>query len=174
MANGARPYVHWEEAMLAEYLVRFLPMARVINRQRLGPDGASYDDPSLNDAERKMLGAAFRRWADAVVIDAGTFYVIETAMVPDPRDISLVQTYLMLVDHTPELADYASLPRKGRLVWGVDDAYSRAVALNAGLEVVIYRPTNWAAWLAAKREMETRKTRAAVTLRGKVPLPTPR
>src|ERR687891_4351 len=129
VAEGGRTYTAWEEVMLAEYLAASHPDARVINRQRLGPDGATYEDPRLTESERRLLGAAFRRWADAVVIDRDVLLVIETAMVPDPRDISLVQTYLRLVDVTPELEPWRRLPRKGRLVWAVDDQYSRAVAV---------------------------------------------
>ena len=151
--------------MLAEYLAAAFPTARVINRQRLGPDGATYSDPRLTDAERRLLGAAFRRWADAVVIDGNVLVVIETAMVPDPRDISLVQTYLKLVDVTPELGEFRALPRRGRLVWAVDDQYSRAVAVAAGLEVVLFRPSNFGEWLTAKRAGPQRQSRPSVTFR---------
>ncbi len=156
--------------MLAEYLVRYHPDAKVINRQRLGPDGASFSDPTLTEAEHRMLGNPFRRWADAVVIDAGTLYVVETAMIPDPRDVSLLQVYLLLVDHTPELAAYAGLPRRGRLVWGIDDEFSRRLAVQHGLEVIVYRPSHWTAFLEAKRAAETRKTRPSQTLRGAQPV----
>src|SRR5262249_49934265 len=134
----------------------------------LGPDGATYTDARLSDAERKLLGAAFRRWADAVVIDGGVLFVIETAMVPDPRDISLVETYLHLVDVTPELVDVRSVPRRGRLVWAVDDEFSRAVAVKHGLEVVIFRPSNFASWLEAKRATAPRQARPSSTLRSSV------
>ena len=52
-----------------------------------------------------------------------------------------------------------------RLVWGVDDEYSRRVAVQNGLEVVIYKPTNFGAYLEAKRAVDLRKTRASQTLR---------
>lgn len=172
MGETPRAYVAWEEVMLAEYLAAAFPNARVINRQRLGPDGATYTDPRLSDGERKLLGAAFRRWADAVVIDGGVLVVIEAAMVPDPRDISLVQTYMRLVGVTPELSEFRALPVRGRLVWAVDDEFSRAVAVEHGLEVALFRPSNFAAWLEAKRSTAPRQARAASTLRGTVLPPT--
>ena len=166
MGDAPRGYTAWEEVMLAEYLAGAFPNGRVINRQRLGPDGATYSDPRLSDGERRLLGAAFRRWADAVVIDAGVLLVVEAAMVPDPRDISLVQTYLRLVAVTPELAPFRALPRRGRLVWAVDDEFSRAVAVEHGLEVALFRPSNFNAWLTAKRASAPRQARAAVTTLG--------
>jgi len=149
----------WEEQFLSEYLAAKRPEARVMFKIRLGPQGVTNPDPTLTESERRMLGAAFRRWADAILVDRGTLVVVEAAMVPDPRDISLVQTYLLLVDHTPELRMLADLPRRGLLVWAVDDPYSRAVAVAAGLEVDVWKPSHFGEWLAAKRARETRPAR---------------
>ena len=156
--------------MLAEYIAASFPGARVINRQRLGPDGATFTDERLTAEERKLLGAAFRRWADAIVIDRGVLLVIEASMLANVAKIAQASLYLHLVDVTPELQEFRTLPRRGRLVWAVDDQYSRAVAIKAGLEVALFRPSNFSAWLTSKRISAPRQSRPTVT---KLDLETP-
>src|ERR1051326_1760258 len=93
----------WEEEMLGEYLARFHARDRVIQRVRLGPLASQNPDTTLDEAEARLVGAAFRRWADAVVITPVVCYVVEAAMIPDPGDISRVESYLELVRISPEL-----------------------------------------------------------------------
>lgn len=146
----------WEEEMVAEYLAATFPGERILSRVRLGPRGTSFPDPTLTEEELRLLGAAFRRWADAIVITARELLVIEVGILPDPRDISLLQTYLMLVDHTPELDMVAALPRRGLLVWAVDDPFSRTVAVRAGLSVEIFKPSFFLEYLQVVRARERR------------------
>jgi hypothetical protein len=153
---------HWEEEMLGEYLTKFHPGARILTRVYLGPLGDTFTDPSLSEAERKMLGAAWRRWADAVVQEQGRLLVIEVALIPDPRDISLLETYLRLVDVTEEFHHLRAMPRQGILVWAVDDPFSRAHAIENGLEVRLYRPSFFAEYLATRRERERRASRTGL------------
>lgn len=155
----------WEQEMLGEYLAQHHPAARVMTRVRLGPLGSSVPYPNLTPEEKKLLGAAFRRWADALVVDQGQLLVVETAMLPDPRDISIVQVYLELIPLTPELHELRTFPRAGRLVWAVDDPFSRSVATRAGLEVVIFRPSNWPEWLRVTRAREHRGARTLLPAR---------
>jgi len=163
--NGAKVRRHWEEEMLGEYLAKFHAECRVITRVRLGPLKDQFADPSLTEEELRMLGASFRRWADAVCVEAGTLYVIEAAIIPDPRDVSLLLAYLRLIDVTPELADIAVLPRKGLLVFGVDDQYTRALAVDHGLEVRIYKPSFFTEWLTTVRARERRPARTGLLLK---------
>jgi len=158
---STRRYRMWEEEMLGEYTARHLPHARIMTRVRLGPTTGVEPNPTLTFEERVMVGAAWRRWADAVAVYGGALYVLELAMLPDPRDISLLETYCALVPSTPELEEFRALPCRGRLVWAIDDPFSRTLAVKHGLEVVIFRPSNWREWISVKR---ARESRAAVTL----------
>lgn len=154
--SGARL---WEEEFLAEWLATQRDVERSLTRVRLGPLNDLFPDPNLTDAERRLLGAAFRRWADAVLVRAGRLVIVEASMIPDPRDISLVQTYLLLVDHTQELELLHRLPRIGLLLWATDDPFSRVVARQAGIQVEIFKPSNFQEFLVAKRARETRPAR---------------
>ena len=160
---------HWEEAMLGEYLAKYHAECRVVTRARLGPLNTAVQDPRLTDEERRMLGSAWRRWADALCVEAGRLLVIETAFVPDPRDISLLLTYLRLIDVTPDLQEWARLPRQGILVWAVDDPFSRQLAVDHGIEVRLFKPANFTEWLTTVRARERRPSRTALGLSG-VPL----
>ena len=150
--------------MLAEYLATHHRAAKTIQRVRLGPLEHTVPDPTLTEAERKLIGAAWRRWADAVLIEPDALTVVEAAMVPDPGDVSRLATYLKLVPSTPELAPYRERALRGLLVWGVDDPFSRQVALEHGLVVEIFRPSHWLQFLSVKRARETGAPRASQVL----------
>jgi hypothetical protein len=160
--TARRGYRLWEEEMLAEYCATFHRDALVMSRVRLGELPGARPDMTLTEEERRLVGAVWRRWADAVVIERDRLLVVETGLVPDPGDISQVQTYLRLVGATPELAAYHALPRRGLLVWAVDDPYCREVAVAAGLEVRIYRPSHFREWIETKRGRERRAPVARV------------
>jgi len=160
---------NWEMEMLGEWLAARHPGARVMTHVRLGPDAGGSLHPGLSPEERRLLGASFRRWADAVVVDGGQLLVVETAMVPSPGDISLVDTYLLLVDVTPELQELRPLPRRGVLVWAVDDPYSRQVAIKNGLSVELFKPSNFLEWLSTKRAREQRSPRTGLAVSQEIP-----
>ncbi len=145
---------NWEEEMLAEYLVTHFPREHTIQRVRLGPITIAGGNEHLSEAERRMVGASFRRWADAVVVTADQLIVIEAALTPDPGDISRLQTYLLLVPTTPELQEFSGRALVGRLVWAVEDPYSKAVAVRAGFQVDLFRPSHFAEWIKTVRLRE--------------------
>lgn len=157
-----REYRHWEEQMLGEYLAKYHATCRTLTRVRLGPLDTLTVDPAMEPEIRKMLGNQFRRWADAMCVDAGRLLVIETAIMPDPRDVSLLELYLHLVDVSPDLVDVRALPRHGLLVWAMDDPYARTVAVKHGLEVRVYRPSFFDEWVATVRARERRPSRSGV------------
>lgn len=153
----------WEEEMLAEYLATRWPQTRVLTRVRLGPVKPEGQDPTLTAEEQKLLGSVWRRWADAVLITDTELIVVEAKLIPDPRDVSQLELYLHLAAVTPELAEVRHLPRRGLLVFGVDDPFTSRLAAGHGLSVEIFRPSNWGAWLRSKRDREKRKTRPVLT-----------
>ena len=160
--TARRGYRLWEEEMLAEYCAAFHREARVMTRVRLGPQPGAMPDPTLTESERRLVGAVWRRWADALIIERDRLLVVETGLVPNPGDVSQMQTYLRLVGATPELAEWWALPRHGLLVWAVDAPYCRETARAAGLEVRIYRPSHFREWIETKRARERRAPVARV------------
>lgn len=162
-APGARMRM-WEEEMLAEYLAGHHRAARIIQRVRLGPISSALPDPTLTEAELRLIGAAWRRWADAVLITEETLTVVEAAMMADPGDISRMQVYLALVESTPELAPYRGRVTRGLLLWAVDDPFSRGVAVRAGLQVEIFRPRHFREWIETKRARDRTPPRVAPAL----------
>jgi len=157
-----RDYRHWEDEMLGEYLGKYHPECRVVMRVRLGPLTAPTSDPTLTPEEQRFVGTPFRRWADAMCVEGRQLNVIEAALIPQPGDISLLETYLHMVDVTPELQDVKHFARQGILVWAVDDPYSRMIAVRHGLQVVIYKPSNFGEWIAAVRARERRTPRTGL------------
>jgi hypothetical protein len=155
---------HWEEELLAEYLATHQRDARVLQRVRLGPHQSALPDETLDDAERRMLGASWRRWADAVIIGERTLTVVEAAMIPDPGDVSRLETYLLLLPHTPELEAFRDRAPRALLVWAVGDPFTEQVARRAGVQVAIFRPSNWTQFISVKRARETGAPRAAQVL----------
>lgn len=147
----------WEEEMLSEYLAKRHGGARVLYRVRLGPHVGPAQQQQLTPEEQRLLGAAWRRWADAVLVEDGTLWVIEAALIPTPGDIAMVELYLLLVPTTPELQNFAKLPRRGMLLWAVDDPYCRQVAVGRGYRVELFKPAHFTEWA---RLQEARKTRA--------------
>ena len=150
--------------MLAEYMATFHREDRVLTRVRLGPIPQQTLDERLTEPERRMIGSAFRRWADAIILRRGVLVLVEAAMIATPGDISILQVYRRLVPHTPELLEWHAWPVGLMLLWSVDDPYSRQVAVEAGIEVRLYRPTHFNEWLTTKRGRESgpRKSRALV------------
>ncbi len=162
MANGQTGVRkrQWEEEMLAEWLAAKHPRARVLYRVRLGPLASAHPDATLTDAERRLLGAAFRRWADAMIVEEGTLTVIEAALIPSPGDLAMLELYLHLVDATPELEEVRQLPRQGLLLWAVDDPYARPLAVRRGLRVEIYKPSHFTEWAEFQNARKTRPPRS--------------
>lgn len=152
----------WEDEMLAEYLAGQRPNGRVMHRVRLGPPTMATAPDDLSDAERRMIGAAWRRWADALIIDADQLVVIEAKMVPDPRDVSQLELYVDMIDSTPELSEWRHLPRFGRLLWAFDDPFTRALAGRHGLQVVVYKPSHLEEFLTVIRERQRRPVRSVM------------
>lgn len=153
---AARPYRMWQTEFLSWWLGVTYPRARFKMTVRLGPLTGTMSDPTLTPAEQRLVGAAWRRWADAIVVLPHELLVVECDLIPKPGVISQLQAYLALVDSTPELATERLLPRRGVLLWAVGDPFTEALAARAGLSVVVARPPHFQEWLGTVRARERR------------------
>jgi hypothetical protein len=145
----AKQYQPAETRLLAEYLAARYSHALVMERVRLGTISPRVQGVDLTDAEVRALGVA-RRWADAVIVEPALLTVVEASIIPGPGKISQLQVYLQLIPHTPELQAWVAHPRRGLLLWAMDDPVSRRVAAAAGLLVDIYHPDWVDVYLAGK------------------------
>jgi hypothetical protein len=163
----ARTYRFWEMEFLGEYLHRFHADAdRIWTNMRLGPIASTMPDLTLTPELRRLIGVAWRRRVDALVMTKGELLVIEAKMIPDPAVIGQVKLYLRMVPSTPELEPWRDLPRRGLLLFAVDDPFTRAEAVDQGLTVQVFQPSNFEEWIRNKRAREMRNTRPKTTNTG--------
>lgn len=124
--------------MVSEYLATYYGQDRTMTRVRLGSIPATELTPLLEDHEVRMM-SVFRRWADAIVVTDKSLILIEAAIRPEPGDISKLQLYRRLLDHTPELKPF--LPRRieMQLVYAIEDPVIVVMAREAGIRPVYFR-----------------------------------
>lgn len=128
-----------EMHLLNEWLAANYPDAVVMTRIRLGTLPDVETRPDLTYSEQRAIGV-WRRWADAIVITQRMLRVVEAKIRPDAGVVSQLKLYLRLVPHTPELEQYLSRPRKGVLVYAVEDPHIRELAREEGFELHYFRP----------------------------------
>jgi len=128
-----------EMQLLNEWLAANYADAVVMTRIRLGtlPDVETRTD--LTYQQQRSIGV-WRRWADAIVITQRMLRVVEAKIRPDAGVVSQLKLYLRLVPHTPELEPYLSRPRKGVIVYAVEDPQIRELAKEEGFELHYFRP----------------------------------
>jgi len=134
-----RPYLPREQQLLTEWLAIHHQGDLTMTRFRLGV----LEDPppgSSNYAQRQAMLTRWRRWADAVVVEADRLLVVEAKIIPDVGVIAQLQLYLKLVPKTPELTPYLNRQIVGVLVTAADNPELNAMAAEAGFEAHIYHP----------------------------------
>lgn len=135
-----RDWTPRETRLVAEYVVRAFPDARVILHPRLGPPLPRSDLGRFSEDEARVVGHILRRYADAIVVERDRLLVVEAKIVLEPGVISQLLLYLELVKTTPELEPYGGRPVEGLIVCAVLDEATAALAVRSGLRVVTYRP----------------------------------
>jgi hypothetical protein len=151
-----RDYQPRESRLLSEWLGRSFPNEIVMTHVRLGPPVTNAAGRFASAEELRLIGAAFRRWADAVVVLPELLAVVEAKMVLNPNVIGQLELYLELVAKTPELAPWKDLPTQGWIVCGVSDPATEVLASRRGYRVITYRPAWFDEWLAVLRRRENR------------------
>jgi hypothetical protein len=142
--------------LLGEYVAATWPNGHVMMHKRLGPPITNDSGQFASAEELDLVGGAFRRWADAVIIEQTRLIVLEAKMVLHPAVIGQLELYLELVPKTPELAEYSQLPAVGAIVCGVSDPATAQLAARRGYTVTTYRPTWFDEWLLILRRRERR------------------
>jgi hypothetical protein len=151
-----RDYQPRESRLLAEYVAATWPNALVKLHCRLGPPVTNETGQFQSQEELNLLGGAFRRWADAVIVEPTRVIVLEAKMVLHPAVIGQLELYLELVPRTPELAPFLDRPAVGMIVCGQPDPATVSLATRRGYTVATFRPAWFDEWLAVLRRRERR------------------
>jgi hypothetical protein len=120
-------YTFREQRLLAEYIAKRWPKARVQYRVRVGPEAQGY----------YIVGA---KWADALVETENTIYLVEAKVTKASVAIGQLLYYRKLLPMSPW---YPLLPRKPIklfLLLAVDDPTLRRLAEEDGIETDVYKP----------------------------------
>jgi len=138
-SNEKRQWQPRELRMVSEFLAKYYPDYPYKMRVRLGSIHPDLAPEQLSDAEKRLVGVT-RRWADCIVVMPDRLVLIEVAIRPSPGDISQLELYELLVPHTPELAEYASLPIEKLLVYAIEDPLVVAMARDRGIKAIYFKP----------------------------------
>ncbi len=136
MARGNEPA---EARLLSEYIMRRWPNAAVSFRVKVGPD-VKLPSGELSAEATNRLTIILKRWADALVEDGGTIWLIEAKIKNIYAALGQLEAYLELLPQTPELSHLKGRQVKGLLVLGRRDKMVDEMAARKGIEVDVYRP----------------------------------
>jgi len=120
-----------ENVMIYRWVNENFPNALRWFRVRVGaiPDGPHPD-----------LYAACRRWADAVIFDKDTVYIVEAKVRPDAGAVSQLELYMMLFKETPEFQYLWNKKVKGIYLCGKDDENIKRLCQKRNIKFVVYCP----------------------------------
>ena len=158
MIQEKRMWQPREMQMLAEWLAKTQVGKRFMTRVRLGTPKPAVPRPEMSIEERAMIGA-WRRWADAIILEDDKVTLVEAAIRPDPGDISKLELYARLFPHTPELAPWRGLPIHLILLYSIEDPATILLAREKGIACIEYRPTWLPTYLQTLMPRERRGVR---------------
>jgi len=150
----------WEAEYVSEYTRDAFPGLPVRYHVRLGTWPTPLSEPDMPEEERAMLRVRMR-WADAIVISAGSLVVIEGKLRPSEylKGVSELELYTHLVPNTPELEAFKGARVVGRLVVPIQDPTVDLLARRHGLETAVFKPSFWAEYTQILSGRERRPIR---------------
>jgi len=164
MANYRNAYAQkrsWqprEMQMLTEWLVKTQKNKRWQTRVRLGSPTPSTPRPDMSPEERAMIGA-WRRWADALILEKDVVTIVEAAIRPGPGKIGQLELYAKLFEHTPELTAWRGARLQLLLLYAIEDPATVMLAREKGILCVEYKPDWLPSYLDLLMPRERRGTR---------------
>ena len=139
MPRRKREMIHGETRLLSEWLMQTYPNDRWSANVKLGADIQPKTGLVLDESEKRMF-AAYKRYADAVVITQSEILVIEAKMFNPVEAVGPLLQYIDLVKHTPELREFAGRAVVGILLSAIDDAVAAAICARLHLRFIAYSP----------------------------------
>jgi hypothetical protein len=141
--------------MVTEYLTKAYPRDFWATRVRLGTPHPELLTPGLTEAEQRAVGA-WRRWADAVIVQKDRVTILEAAIRPDPGDVSKLELYKRLLPVTPEYRAHREKPVELILLYAIEDPATILMARENGIRCIEYKPSWLSAYLSILQKRETR------------------
>lgn len=135
--KAARKRVNWERLLMYEYANEFYADKPKWFRIEVGP---------IPGGENNMLYSRTRRWADCVIRLDDRMLLIEGKMRARVEVVSQIKTYQNLFPQTPMFRKYKDEPVELRLVCAMIDDETRQFVEDAGIEVVMFKPSNYEKW----------------------------
>lgn len=123
-----------ESILLTEWLAKFHRTSPQWKRVRLGVPA--------NPKEAKLYSVLLR-WADAVFLENGIMYIVETKLRPTFGAIGQLEGYKELLKVTPEFVAYENWPIKLILVSPVMDLGIAEICTKKGIIYEVYKPAGW-------------------------------
>jgi hypothetical protein len=136
-AKKKQVHTNWEKNMVREYIATKYGNKLTIFNARVG---------AIPEERKKEMYKFLRRWADAIVVTRDEIIVIEGKMRPNPGVISQLQLYMRELHNTPEFEEYQDLPIRGVIVSATGDTTVEAMAIEAGLDFEVFKPSFFDAW----------------------------
>jgi len=137
----ARKRINWERLLIYEYVNKFHKNRLAWFREEVGP---------LPNTENAMWYSRTRRWADCIIKMPDHILLIEGKMKAKVEVVSQMFTYKSLFPQTPRFVDYKDLPVKLLLVCAMIDDETRKFVEQAGIEVELFKPSNYEEWYKRK------------------------
>ena len=106
-----------------------------------------------------MVGA-WRRWADAIILEDDKVTLVESAIRPEVGKIAQLELYERLIPFTPELAPWHGLPILKVLLYAIEDPAANLMAREKGILCIEYKPS----WLPSYMDILQPRERRGVRL----------
>ena len=123
-----------ESVLLTRWLAEFHRTSIQWKRVRLGIPA--------NPAEAKLY-SVLMRWADAIFIEDGFVWIVESKLRPELGTIGQLEGYKDLFYVTPEFVQYANWPVKLILLSPVMDLGIAQICTKKGITYEVYKPVGW-------------------------------
>lgn len=140
--------VDWERLLVYEYVNTFYPETPHWFRIEVGP---------MPEGKNDMLYTKIRRWADAIIHEPDKTIIIEGKMKANHDVVGQLLNYKNLFPQTPLFKKYADLPIEMRLVCAMIDDNVKRLVEEAGINIVIFKPSNFNDWLKMITERNNKK-----------------
>jgi len=123
-----------ESILLTSWLKEFHRTSPQWKRVRLGIPA---------NPEEAKLYSVLLRWADAVFLEEGIMYIVETKLRPTFGAIGQLEGYKELLRVTPEFSAYENWPIKLILVSPMLDLGIAEVCSKKGIIYDVWKPKEW-------------------------------
>lgn len=140
-AKKRATHIAWEAKLAREYVEKFYGDNPHWYRIEVGRLPEGYDN---------AIYTKVRRWADAIVRMPDHMLILEMKMIARPEVSAQLLNYMDLFKETPLFRKYWEEPVKGKVVCAMCDDDTRKFLEKQGIDIELYKPSNYEEWYAKK------------------------